>query len=85
MRLKQLRIAYNFQNLFKGSTNAQAFISGQNLLTLTGYSGYDPELGVPGNSGRPSATGPALLTRGVDLSAYPQSVMIMGGIQFTIN
>ena len=85
MRLKQLRIAYNFQNLFKGSTNAKAFISGQNLLTLTGYSGYDPELGVPGNSGRPSATGPALLTRGVDLSAYPQSVMIMGGVQFTIN
>ncbi len=84
LRLKQLRVAYNIRNLFKGSTEAKAFISGQNLLTLTGYSGYDPELGVPGNSGRPSAGGPALLTRGVDLSAYPQSVVIMGGVQFTI-
>jgi len=84
IRLKQLRIAYNINNLFKGSTTAKVFVSGQNLLTLTGYSGYDPELGVPGNSGRPSAGGTPLLTRGVDLSPYPQSMVLLAGVQFTI-
>ncbi|MGX1930995.1 SusC/RagA family TonB-linked outer membrane protein [Flagellimonas sp. 2504JD4-2] len=75
LRVKQLRVAYNFKDLFNDTTDLRLFISGQNLLTITGYSGYDPEVGIPGN----------LLTRGVDFSAYPQNTQISLGVQFTIN
>lgn len=84
LRLKQLRLGYNLPNLFNRHTNAKIFLNAQNLLTLTGYSGYDPEVGIPGNSGGPSAGGPALLTRGVDLTVYPQSLQISAGVQLTI-
>lgn len=72
LRLKQLRLAYNFKDLIKGVSNIKVFANTQNLLTFTKYSGYDPELG---NS---------LFTRGVDNSVYPQIVQIMGGIEFII-
>ncbi len=84
LRLKQLRIGYNMKGLFGGSTDARIFVSGQNLLTLSGYPGYDPEVGFPGNTDRPSAGGPELLTRGVDLASYPQQIVVTGGVQFTI-
>ncbi len=76
LRLKQLRVAYNFKDLFNGSTQAKVFVTGQNLVTLTGYSGYDPEIGI--------GSGNDLLTRGVDYSAYPQSTQLSLGVQFTI-
>ena len=85
VRLKQLQIGYNFDNLFEWSSDTKVFISAQNLLTVAGYSGYDPEIGVPGNSGGPSAGGPALLTRGVDLSVYPQSTQVSLGVQLKFN
>lgn len=77
LRLKQLRVAYNFKDLFNSSSNAKVFVSGQNLLTITGYSGYDPEIGL--------GSGGDLLTRGVDYSSYPQSTQISLGVQFTFN
>jgi|TARA_R100000935_G_C2841741_1_gene171522 TonB-linked SusC/RagA family outer membrane protein len=72
LRLKQLRLAYTFNNLFKVIPRIQVFANAQNLLTFTNYSGYDPELGT------------SLFDRGVDNSVYPQIVQIMGGLKFTI-
>jgi TonB-linked SusC/RagA family outer membrane protein len=80
IRLKQLRIAYNVKDMIKGLTNTRFFIGGQNLLTFTRYSGYDPELGVSS-----STSGARLLSRGVDNSSYPQSIQVTAGIQLTIN
>jgi hypothetical protein len=85
LRLKQLRLAYNLKEIFNTGTDVKFFVSGQNLLTLTNYSGYDPELGTSGDGGRPGAGGPSLLSRGVDVATYPQSIQIMGGFQFTID
>ncbi|NCP21594.1 MAG: TonB-dependent receptor [Flavobacteriales bacterium CG_4_8_14_3_um_filter_35_10] len=80
LRLKQLRIAYNVKDMIKGLSNTRFFIGGQNLLTFTGYSGYDPELGVSTSTG-----GARLLSRGVDNTSYPQSIQVTAGIQLTIN
>ena len=77
VRLKTITMAYNFeQKLLKkiGFTKARVYVSGTNLLTLTDYSGYDPEIAAfPGNDA----------TIGVDLSVYPTSKTYTFGIDFT--
>ena len=61
-RLRTIRVGYRLpitKSLFK---DVNIYISGQNLFTITDYSGYDPEVNsFNGNS----------LTQGIDLSAYP--------------
>lgn len=49
----------------------QAYITGQNLLTLTKYSGYDPEV---------NAYGTNAVAQGVDYGTYPQSKSIIFGL-----
>lgn len=47
VRLKNLQFGYSLpQNLVNriGATKCRVYISGQNLITLTGYKGYDPEI-----------------------------------------
>ena len=76
-RLKTITLAYNMgENLLKkiGFSKARFYFSGTNLLTLTKYSGYDPEIAAfPGNDA----------TIGVDLSVYPPSKTYTFGIDFT--
>lgn len=55
-------------------SNARIFVTGSNLGTLTGYSGYDPDV-----STRRSTP----VTAGVDYSAYPKSRTFVGGINIT--
>ncbi|MCM8570356.1 TonB-dependent receptor [Gramella jeungdoensis] len=53
LRLRNIRAGYTIpQNLSNevGLSNAEVYISGDNLLTLTGYSGMDPEVGADGFS-----------------------------------
>lgn len=48
LRLQNLTLGYNLpENVTKRIqiNNIRAYVSGQNLFTLTNYSGYDPELG----------------------------------------
>jgi TonB-linked SusC/RagA family outer membrane protein len=63
-RLRTVRLAYNLpirKSLVKG---IDFYLSGQNLFTITDYTGYDPEVNsLNGNT----------LTQGVDLSAYPST------------
>jgi len=64
------------------------FITGQNLFTITGYSGYNPDIsstngGRAANSaffGVPSDVNP-LVGRGLDLRAYPNARSFIFGIQ----
>ncbi len=77
VRLKTITLAYNFeQNLLKkiGFSKARLYFSGTNLVTLTNYTGYDPEIAqFPGNDA----------TIGVDMSVYPTARMYTFGAEFT--
>lgn len=50
-KLRSLTLGYNFNNLEKYKIqNVRLFITGENLFTLTKYSGVDPELPASGGS-----------------------------------
>ncbi|MCA1747003.1 MAG: SusC/RagA family TonB-linked outer membrane protein, partial [Bacteroidales bacterium] len=52
-RLQLLSLAYNLPTAFTeriGLAGARVFVSGKNLLTLTNYTGFDPEVGRFGTS-----------------------------------
>ena len=51
----------------------RVYISGENLWTLTGYSGPDPEV----------STRNSVLTPGFDWSAYPRAIGLTAGLSFT--
>jgi hypothetical protein len=50
LRVKSLVIGYNFPQLLK-NCNLRVYVSGDNLLTFTKYSGMDPEVGGIGLDG----------------------------------
>ncbi len=77
IRLKTLTLAYNFDsNLLRKIrfSKARLYFTGTNLLTLTKYTGYDPEVAQ-------FAYNDALI--GVDQSVYPPARMFTFGIDFT--
>jgi hypothetical protein len=55
----------------------QPYITAQNLLTLTKYKGFDPEVSQYANSGdrRESA-----IIQGIDYGTYPQSKSFVIGV-----
>jgi TonB-dependent starch-binding outer membrane protein SusC len=70
LRLKNLRLGYSFPKLQnKYLSSMYVFITGQNLLTITNYTGYDPEV---------SAFGPSNIR--ADYNAYPLSKIYTMGI-----
>ncbi len=77
IRLKTITLAYNIeQKLLNkiGFSKTRVYFSGTNLLTLTKYTGYDPEIAAyPGNDA----------TIGVDMSVYPLAKMYTFGVDFT--
>lgn len=69
LRLKTITLAYNFPKQWLGALtieNARLTLSCENVATLTGYSGFDPEVGI----------------NGIDLSAYPISRTFNIGLNF---
>lgn len=79
LRLKTLNIGYNIPKSFLNSLGAgvssiRLYMTGQNLLTFTNYTGTDPET---------TATASTLLTRGIEFYTVPQSKSIVGGINIT--
>lgn len=50
LRVKSLVIGYNFPQIFQ-HCNLRVYVSGDNLLTFTRYSGMDPEVGGIGLDG----------------------------------
>ena len=83
LRLKSLTLGYTFDSSVLSKLNfksARIYITGNNLLTFTNYSGFDPEVdhftGVNGgaNSG---------LLRGYDYGSYPQSRSFRIGVNVT--
>jgi TonB-linked SusC/RagA family outer membrane protein len=63
IKLKNLSIAYTFPKALTHFADVRLAFSCQNLLTITGYKGLDPEAS--------SITGNADINAGMDLGAYP--------------
>jgi hypothetical protein len=77
--MKNIILSYNIpnsalQSITKGVvSNFKIYVSAQNLLTVTNYSGYDPEVG--------NRTPNSSLTNGIDYAVYPQPKSYNIGIQ----
>ncbi len=69
-RLKVVQLGYTLPNKWFGKTGVSKFrlyLTAENLLTLTDYTGYDPEVGGG--------------VFGIDKGQYPQARAFLGGIQ----
>jgi len=67
LRLKTLTLSYDFKNAFLkkvGISRLQPYLTAQNLLTLTKYKGFDPEVSQYGGDPK---------VQGIDYGTYPQS------------
>lgn len=74
IRLKSLTLSYKVLSnnpKIKAISNLSVYITGQNLLTLTNYSGFDPEVNAYGNSA---------VELGIDYGTYPQARSVILGI-----
>lgn len=80
LRVKNVTLAYNvntsqFEKL--GITKLSVYATGQNLLTWTNYSGYDPEVNAYSTvTGRGTELG-------IDYGTYPQSRTVILGLNVT--
>ncbi len=75
LRIKTLQLGYTLPHTLTnkiGIRNIRAYVSGNNLLTFTKYTGYDPEVG--GGSD----------TWGIDAGVYPQARSFLFGLNFTL-
>lgn len=75
VRVRNLQVGYTFSKKWMESIKIESlriYFSANNLLTFTGYQGFDPDIG---NFGGP-------LAAGVDYGFYPQARTFMGGFNF---
>jgi hypothetical protein len=85
LRLRNVSLGYNLPSQTLGRmlngtfTKLRMYISGQNLFTITDYSGYDPEVGPSLGIGSVNGDGNSEL--GVDRGQYPQPKSLVFGLQ----
>jgi len=78
LRLKNILLSYNLPTSkmgIKWLEGAKVYVSGQNLLTLTKYHGYDPEV---------SQTGSNSLIKGLDRGSYPANKVFTVGFNLSL-
>jgi TonB-linked SusC/RagA family outer membrane protein len=71
-KLRTVRLSYDLGKVFD-IRSAQIYITGENLYTLTNYSGIDPALNPNGNA-----------NYRIDLNAYPSATTIMLGVNLDL-
>lgn len=71
IRLKAVTLGYNLKNPFKGMSGLNVYLTGQNLVTWTDYSGFDPEVNYSTTQG----------VSGIDYGTYPQVRTFIFGIK----
>ena len=82
LRLKNVTLGYTLPTDISKKltlTKVRFFVSAQNLFTITGYSGLDPEIGTPAdtnNNRLPTAAG-------IDVGTYPNSRFYTLGLNVT--
>jgi TonB-linked SusC/RagA family outer membrane protein len=77
LRISMVTLGYSFPKEFLSTvrlTNARIYATVNNLATITGYSGYDPEV---------SAASGVAVTPGYDTSSFPRSRSYVLGINLT--
>ncbi len=78
IRLKNIRLSYDLPiQKISWLRNTQVFVSADNLVTITDYTGYDPEVSVYNGGSVTSRT-----RLGVDQGAYPTSKTYIVGVKF---
>lgn len=78
VRLKNLQIGYTLPKAWTDKihfNNLRVYVAAQNLFTITGYSGLDPEIGELNNNP---------LYKGVDMGYYPQARTFMFGVSMKL-
>lgn len=76
IRLKTIQLGYSLPDEVLETLKfdkIRIYVAGQNLITWTKYTGYDPEVSTRGDG----------LTAGVDFGAYPRTRTFITGISFT--
>lgn len=75
LRVQNITLGYDFKKLFTRIPLEQLrfYMSAQNLFTITGYSGMDPEVGTHGDYGNSWASG-------IDVGFYPSPRTFMFGV-----
>lgn len=83
LRLKALTVGYDFSKSVLdriGITGLRLYATGENLFTITDYSGFDPEVNAFGGEGG----GVRNQALGVDYGTYPQTRNIIFGIRASL-
>ncbi|KAF0129212.1 MAG: cirA1 [Bacteroidetes bacterium] len=81
IRLKNLQLGYTIPAkilAMAGVSKTRLYVSGTNLLTLTNFTGLDPEMTVSDNSKNEGDR-----SAGIDWGTYPSAMTIMFGIDIT--
>jgi len=81
LRLKNLQLGYTVQEKTLkaiGLSQVRVYLSGTNLVTLTKYSGLDPEMTVSDNSRNEGDR-----AAGIDWGTYPSAMTFMFGLDIT--
>lgn len=73
VRLKNITLGYTLPRI-KGLQQIRVYVSANNLLTITKYSGFDPEVNTYAGSNT---------AIGIDNLVYPQAKSFIGGLQVT--
>jgi TonB-linked SusC/RagA family outer membrane protein len=74
LRLKNLQLGYTLPAGLLPVGSIRLYVSGQNLLTFTEYSGYDPEIGSLNNQ---------VTTTGIDVGNFPLAQTYLFGLNVT--
>ena len=78
VRLKNIAIGYNFKlNSLPWLSNLNIYVQGQNVVTITDYTGYDPEVSFNYNGSQNS------VNRGVDDFGFPNYKTFTAGLKAT--
>jgi TonB-dependent starch-binding outer membrane protein SusC len=81
VRLRTLQLGYTLPQGFLGTNNTRIYLSGQNVFTLTGYSGYDPEFTTSIDNWR--SRNDLALFQGTDTGDIPQPRIWQIGVRTT--
>lgn len=73
IRIQEITLGYDFKKLFPGMPFGQArlYVAGRNLITITDYSGMDPEVGYGDERS---------FVQGIDLGFYPAPKIYLMGV-----
>ena len=77
LRMSNLTLSYNIGNIGNSFKGFNVYITAQNLILITSYPGFDPEVNKDENiNGVPSL--------GIDLGRYPTAKTFLFGINFSL-